>query len=242
MMLTQKILKSWLDYLGVGPGAAIQLDLLKDPIKKSGNYSFVQGWGSPDLPILLANSTDQHVRIPGNLKGHGVVVHPLPTLAVAAGWKSPSASTLKIEGAVTHAHPECGNGVAWSVELRRGPTRQRLAAGVAQGGKPVKFGPISPIAVHPGDLISLIIGPRDGNHSCDLTDLEFILAELKTTVACGTSPATSRPTSSPAIRTPTTTRMPTSGTFIENPCKPARDRSSPPGPCSRAGAKPPTRT
>ena len=119
----------------MGPGAAIQLDLLKDPIKSGGNYDFVQGWGSPDLPTFLANSTEKHVRIPGNLKGHGVVVHPMPTLAVAAGWKSPGASTLKIEGAVTHAHPECGNGVTWSLELRRGATRQRLAAGVAQGGK-----------------------------------------------------------------------------------------------------------
>ena len=26
-----------------------------------------------------------------------------------------------------------------------------------------------------GDLVSLIIGPRDGNHSCDLTDIELVL-------------------------------------------------------------------
>jgi Protein of unknown function (DUF1592)/Protein of unknown function (DUF1588)/Protein of unknown function (DUF1587)/Protein of unknown function (DUF1585)/Protein of unknown function (DUF1595)/Planctomycete cytochrome C len=171
------ILGAWLDFLGIGPGATIRLDLLKARIERGGNYDFVQGWGSPDLPSLLANSTDQHVRIPGNMKGHGVVVHPTPTLAVAAGWKSPATTNLKIEGTVTHAHPECGNGVAWSLELRRGATRQRLAAGIAQGPNPVKVGPVGPIAVHPGDLVSLVIGPRDGNHSCDLTDLELNLAE-----------------------------------------------------------------
>jgi len=42
--------------------------------------------------------------------------------------------------------PECGNGITWSLELRRGATRQRLAAGATQGGKEVKAGPfeISP--------------------------------------------------------------------------------------------------
>ena len=27
--------------------------------------------------------------------------------------------------------------------------------------------------MQPGDLVSLLIGPRDGNHGCDLTDLEL---------------------------------------------------------------------
>jgi hypothetical protein len=77
---------------------------------------------------------------------------------------------------VTHAHPECGNGVEWFLEVRRGKTRQRLAKGFAQGGKPVKVGPFENVPVRKGDLVSLIIGPRDGNHSCDLTDVEFDLA------------------------------------------------------------------
>ena len=85
------------------------------------------------------------------------------------------AATLRVEGSVTHAHPECGNGVTWSLELRRGATRQRLAAGVAQGAKEVQFGPIEALAVQPGDLVSLLIGPRDGNHSCDLTAIDLRL-------------------------------------------------------------------
>src|SRR5262249_2420604 len=85
------------------------------------------------------------------------------------------AATMRVEGKVTHAHPECGNGVTWSLELRRGGNRQRLAAGVAQGTKEVVIGPIDKLAILPGDLLSILIGPRDGNHACDLTALELKL-------------------------------------------------------------------
>jgi len=79
------------------------------------------------------------------------------------------AATVRVEATVQPAHPECGNGVTWSLELRRGSTRQRLAAGIAQGAKEVKVPPVESLAVQPGDLLSLVIGPRDGNHSCDMT-------------------------------------------------------------------------
>src|SRR5438445_11516724 len=105
------------------------------------------------------------------MKPHGVCVHPSPTLAAAVGWQSPIAGTVRIEGIVTHAHPECGNGVTWSLELRRGETRRRLATGKAQGVTPVVVPPIENLAVQPGDLVSLLIGPRNGNDACDLTDL-----------------------------------------------------------------------
>jgi Protein of unknown function (DUF1592)/Protein of unknown function (DUF1588)/Protein of unknown function (DUF1587)/Protein of unknown function (DUF1585)/Protein of unknown function (DUF1595)/Planctomycete cytochrome C len=168
-------LSAWLDFLGMGETAALQLDHFSNRLKGSAGYDFVNGWGSNDTPNLVANSSDAHVRIPGNMKPHGVCVHPSPSLCAAVGWRSPLAGSMRIEGQVTHAHPECGNGVVWSLELRHGATRQRLAGGTAQGSKSVKFGPIVAVAVQPGDLVSLLIGPRDGNHACDLTDLELVL-------------------------------------------------------------------
>ncbi len=168
-------LQAWFDYFGIGSRTAPRLDYFTNQMHKSSGYDFVNGWGSAETPLLLANSSDQPVRIPGNMKPHGVVVHPSPTRNVAVGWRSPLAGTMRVEGRVTHAHPECGNGIEWSLELRRGPTRQRLAQGTAQGGKEVKFGPIEKLAVQTGDLVSLVIGARDGNHSCDLTDIELVL-------------------------------------------------------------------
>jgi hypothetical protein len=169
-------LRAWLDYLGIGSGGPVKIDsYFTNTIKSASNYGFIKGWNNAELPNLLANSSDQHVRIPGNMKPHSVAVHPTPKLQAAIGWRSPVAATLRVEATVQHAHPECGNGVTWSLELRRGATRQRLANGTAQGTKEVKVGPIEQLAVQAGDLISMLIGPRDGNHSCDLTAVDLIL-------------------------------------------------------------------
>ncbi|HTE18164.1 MAG TPA: DUF1592 domain-containing protein, partial [Armatimonadota bacterium] len=139
------------------------------------NHEFVNGWGSPQLPSLVTNASDQAVRIPGTLKPHGVAVHPTPALSACVGWQSPVSGAIQVGGKVTHAHPDCGNGVTWSLELRRGTTRRQLAAGVAQGGTAGEFSLPAPLQVKKGDLLSLVIGPRDGEHSCDLTDLELVL-------------------------------------------------------------------
>lgn len=172
-------LKVWFDYLGIGVGGEIKLDLLKTQNVKSGDLDFVKGWSTGDLPALLANSSDKLVKIPGDLKGHGIVVHPTPTLAVAVGWQSPVRGMVHVEGSVTDAHATCGNGVTWALELRHGKTRQRLSSGVTEGGKAISFGAFSTHPVQPGDLISLIIGPRDGEHTCDLTDLELNISTVE---------------------------------------------------------------
>ena len=51
-------------------------------------------------------------------------------------WKSPIAGQVKIAARVAHAHPACGNGVAWWVEHRRDARAAVLAEGaVALGGE-----------------------------------------------------------------------------------------------------------
>lgn len=173
------ILAAWLDYLGVGTGGPVEIDShFTRKISNSAGYAFINGWGSDATPLIIANSSDQHVRVPGNMKPHSVAVHPSPTLQAAVGWRSPVSATMRVEAKVQHAHPECGNGVVWSLELRRGATRQRLGSGIAHGAKEVVLEPIEKLIVQPEDVVSLLIGPRDGNHSCDLTAVD-----LKLTVA-----------------------------------------------------------
>jgi hypothetical protein len=174
--LEAEALAAWLDYLGIGSGSALKIEgCFTNTFMSASGYDFIKGWGGLDTPNLAANSSDQHVRIPGNMKPHSVAVHPSPKLQAAVGWRSPMAATLRVEAKITHAHPECGNGVTWSLELRRGATRQRLATGTAQGSKEVKVGPLEDLAVQVGDFISLLVGPRDGNHSCDLTAVDLAL-------------------------------------------------------------------
>ncbi len=185
------VLSAWLNYLGIG-GDAVKIDsYFTNTFKSASGYDFIKGWNSGELPNLVANSSDQHVRIPGNMKPHSVAVHPSPKLRAVVGWRSPVSGTVRVAATFQHAHPECGNGVTWSLELRRGSTRQRLATGVAQGGKEVQSIPEN-VTIRKGDLVSLSIGPRDGNHSCDLTAVDLMLSSpadsLEWSVAKDVSP------------------------------------------------------
>lgn len=174
--VSPEVLASWLDYLGLGSGGGLAPEsYLQGKIENASGYDFANGWGPGATPNMVANSSDTHVRVPGNLKPHSVAMHPSPTLRVAAGWLSPVGGDFHIVAKVQHAHPECGNGVTWSLEVRRGATRQRLAAGVAQGGKAVEVGPLENVPIRSGDMVSLVIGPRDGNHACDLTAVDLTL-------------------------------------------------------------------
>ena len=170
-------LSAWFDCLGLTEQTSVALDYLTGKLDPAATQPWVKGWGSPETPSVVANASQEEVHIPGHLKGQGIAVHPSPTLAVGVGWQSPLTGTIHLNATVTHAHPECGNGVSWAVEWRRGRTRQQLAAGTAQGGSPVVVPAIENLAVRAGDLVSLIVGPRDGNHACDLTDLDFTLQE-----------------------------------------------------------------
>ena len=158
-----------------------KLDLLSAKIEKTGSYDFVQGWGTAKLPMVLANSSNEHVRVPGNMKAHSVAIHPSATLNAGAGWRSPVAATVRVEGEIARAHAECGTGVMWSLELRRGNTRQFLAQGEARRATPVSVGPIDNIHVQPGDLISVLVGAREGNQSCNLTAVDLRLTDTGAT-------------------------------------------------------------
>ena len=56
-----------------------------------------------------------------------------------------------------------------------GNTRQYLARGEARNAAPVKIGPFDKVRVQPGDLVSILVGPREGNHACDLTAVDLRL-------------------------------------------------------------------
>ncbi|MDB6130661.1 MAG: cytochrome, partial [Verrucomicrobiales bacterium] len=172
------VLHAWFQYLGLVAESAIKIDsYFTNTLKNTSNLAFINGWGNPETPNLTANSSDQHVRIPGNMKPHSIAVHPSPKLQAVVGWRSPLSGTVNVQAVVQHAHPECGNGVAWSLELRHGSTRQRLDSGFAQGAKEVNLAPISNLQIRTGDFISLLINSRDGNHSCDLTAVDLIITE-----------------------------------------------------------------
>jgi hypothetical protein len=171
-------LSAWLDCLGIGTSIEPPIAHLTNRIASVAGYDFVRGWGSPETPNAVANGSDQAVRIPGSLKPRGVALHPAPNARVAGGWRSPFTGGVRVRAKITHAHPECGNGVTWSLEWHRGRTRRSLASGTAQGNRIGEVLLEQPVAAQPGDMVSLLVGPRDGNHACDLTDVDLALTRL----------------------------------------------------------------
>jgi hypothetical protein len=170
------VLAAWLSCLG--HGAAPALAHFDKAITSNGGSDSVQGWGAPDLPCLLANSSAQLLKIPYTLRPHSIAMHPTPMLRAVAGFCSPVATPMRAIAHVQHVHLGCGNGVEWSLELWRGALCVRLANGVAVDGE-VASPPAVDIDLRVGDLVVVAIGPRAGDHACDTTavDLDLVAAD-----------------------------------------------------------------
>jgi len=164
------ILKGWLATLGIETDAAVSLgEPIAGRAEGTAGWPFITGWTGADALSVLANSSDQEVQIPGTMRPHSVGVHPAPNRRVLVSWVSPAALDVQISGSVQRAHIGCGNGVSWSVQVRRRGTRQVVAEGVADAVEAKPFVATDALRLQAGDAICLVIDPRDGNHSCDMT-------------------------------------------------------------------------
>ncbi len=173
------LLGAWRDWLGLrGESPPPVAQYFKDSQHDISGNAAVRGWSSGELPCLYANSSDQELRIPGTLAAHGVVVHPLPAQRVVVAWQSPLAARVRVAARIQHAHTDCGNGIAWAVELRRGGLRLALGSGIAVTSEVFTPTLSEELAVRPGDVLALLVGARDGDHTCDLTAVDLTLTGL----------------------------------------------------------------
>ncbi len=169
------LMAAWREYLGYG---TTRLEpLLTKQMKSTPDYDFIQGWQGDQALSVLANSSDATVRVPGEMKGHSIATHPSSTRASVIAWRCDKAGTLRIHGDVAAAHSECGSGVTFALELRRGPTSEVLAKGATKGKQLFKLGPFENLRVEAGQVIALIIGSKAGNNTCGLTAVNLTLSD-----------------------------------------------------------------
>ena len=168
------LLEMWRDYLGYG---TLTLEPLLTDIVTSGDYNFISGWRAKEDLSVLANSSDTSVRIPGVINGHSIATHPSPTRSSVIAWRSPVSGKVRVASEIADAHPECGNGIAWKLEVRRGSSTEVLASGESHSIQPHNIGPFENVVVEAGQVIAIVVSPKDGNHSCDLTALNLTLTE-----------------------------------------------------------------
>ena len=154
--------------------------MLDDRLPENKEKPSIKGWKKKgiDLPALISNASDKTLLLPGSIGAHKIAVHPSQKEFVGAAWKSPIEGRVQITGKVTHAHPACGNGVVWWIEHRRDDRGIVLAEGVLDLGKSASI-PMKTVQVAKGDVLLLVVDPRDENHFCDLTDIDFTLTSVE---------------------------------------------------------------
>ncbi|MEY3160702.1 MAG: hypothetical protein RIT25_693, partial [Planctomycetota bacterium] len=179
------LVEGWLALLGLDPSRVpvpiIAQPHLANPIRESNGHREVQGWTAGELPTVLANASDATLLVPGTMAPHRVAVHPTPQQRLVTAWQSPRAERARIAVRVQRAHMACGNGVTWDLQLRRGGLALRLAEGVA-ADTAAAAATIEDLALEAGDFVTLAIGARNGNHSCDLTTIDLTITAADGTV------------------------------------------------------------
>lgn len=170
-------LKLWLDYLAIGRASGVKVDgHLKTRVYIRDG---IQGFSAdlPDsLPSVVANSSDKDEKIPGLAKAHSVVMHPTPSHFAAVGWQSPIEGEVKIEAHVSDAHGTCGNGAEWLLQHRVSDKTALLWQGEYELGGSAEMVP-KKVSVRKGEVLSLVVGSKDNNHSCDLTTVQLVISE-----------------------------------------------------------------
>jgi hypothetical protein len=177
-------LKKWVDVLALPKGSgpptttAIPVSLLDEKTPPNVQWPAISGWRKKgaELPSVVSNNSDVALQIPGHITAHGIAVHPMPNEFVAVVWKSPIKGQVAVAAEIVHAHPACGNGVAWWAEHRRSGRALRLGEGVIDLGKQQKL-PHVPVSVEVGDEVILAVDARDSNHVCDLTRIALRISD-----------------------------------------------------------------
>jgi hypothetical protein len=192
--LDAAFLQRWIEVLALEPAGkepadpekggrvvpAVALEMLDEKNPKNDKQPAINGWRrkGAELPVLLTNSSDTTEQVPGKVAPHHVTVHPTPTQFVAAVWKSPVEGSVRVAARVVHAHPACGNGIAWWLEHRRADRAAVLAEGVVDKGGEATARETT-LKVQKGDQLLLAVDARNGDHSCDLTEITLTVTEAE---------------------------------------------------------------
>jgi len=158
-------------------------ELLATKVDALPGVPLVRGWSTGEIPWFGANPAGEpgvagDLRIPARC----VAMHPLPDRDVAVGWRSPLRGQVSIKASVAMADAHGGNGIEWSIVCDTKAHRRVLAHGdIGPGGSQripnsAEAGKSLEASVESGDMVSLVVGARQGNHACDTTIVELAIA------------------------------------------------------------------
>jgi hypothetical protein len=173
-------LRRWAESLAGGEDR-LMLTKVRDVLGNAG----IHGWrGTPDCPSLLVNTTQRETKIlTFKLPPKSVAVHPGPKSGVVLAWKSPVAGKVRVRGELIDADPQCGDGIAWALDMRQSAGRRELATGEFANGSRQKLSDgknganLAAIEVAAGDVLELVVLPKL-DYTCDTTLVDLTISTL----------------------------------------------------------------
>ena len=124
-------LVAWLTVLGI-PTESVKVDgHFKDRIRNVSGNAGVNGWGSKNVPIVLANSSDKDVELSGVLRPKSFAVRPTSTTAAVVGWRCPNDMRVRVDVMVQRLKDPIGKGALLAVDIQQGNISRRLVKGGA---------------------------------------------------------------------------------------------------------------
>jgi len=144
----------------------------------------LKGWGSDETPWFGGNPTDKSVSVQGiTLPAKSMAMHPGKDHDVAVGWRSPIKGIVRVKASVAHGQLT-GDGIEWWIANETSIERRNLAHGATTGTGsqviPTTAGDqkaLETISVEPGDVISLVVGPKL-TYYCDTTVITLVISEI----------------------------------------------------------------
>ncbi len=179
--LNRGLLASWFAYAGLEREDTRRIEgLFTSQMSKVQGYDAIKGWGFAATPSMLTNRSEESISfLTLTIPPRSVVVHPSPSSAAVVAWKSPVAGHFELNCSVADADNKCGNGSTWRIEHRTKWGTKLVAEGVMENGGADRWSSIRPLNLDRGDVVALMILPRDKNHGCDTTHVELKLVELE---------------------------------------------------------------
>lgn len=170
---------------GQGELSAPKTWTLSDKVESLPGVPNVRGWAAQGMPWFGVNPGGE-AGVAGSLKvaPRSAAMHPGPDRDVAVGWRSPIAGKVSLKGRLAMGDSQGGSGIEWSVVKETKARWQVLARGVIGTGGSQAFPAnretnlLSGIEVTPGDTLSVVVGAKGGDHSCDTTIVELKIAEV----------------------------------------------------------------
>ncbi|XZE51860.1 DUF1592 domain-containing protein [Planctomycetaceae bacterium SH139] len=173
--LLPALLQRWSRISGIGGAVDVEpTNLFTNRLENIGGYPAIRGWGSQQTPSVIVNTSDDQLQFSTlTVPARSVCVHPSPNFEVYTSWRCPADCQIEINGLVADADGNCGNGFEWRLEILRNSGVSVVATGDVDNGGQAEFAPQDSYQMLGGELIRLVINPRQKEHACDTTYVEL---------------------------------------------------------------------